>query len=203
MHVRSVRRTVASAAGVTALCATALLAAAPASAEPGGNVVFRDHFTFDESHIEQEEHPDDFCDVPYLVLWEGKGVITDMVTVRRGDLFFASFKVTQTNRWTNLDSGESFFERTHFSFRDQKVAIDDDGILTATVQDHISWKLFGPDGRLVGVDAGVFSTVFTVDLGDLDDPDDDVELSVENVGDHGIRQLGQRDFCEDLETFLG
>jgi len=203
MRQRHLRRAVASAAGVTALCATALLAAAPASAETGGNVVFRDHFSFDDSHIEQEEHPDDFCDVPFLVLFEGRGTITDMVTVRRGDRFFASLTVTQTNRWTNVETGESFHERTHFSFRDQKVAIDEDGILTATVQNHISWKLFGPDGRLVGVDAGVFSTVFTVDLGDLDDPDDDVELSAEPTGEHGIRQLGQRDFCEDLETLLG
>lgn len=203
MSQRQVRRTAASAAGVTALCATALLAAAPATAEPGGNVVFRNHFTFDESHIEQVEHPGEFCDVPYLVLWEGHGTVTDMESVRRGDRYFVSFKVTQMQRWTNVETGASFFERTHFGFRDQKVDIDDDGILTATVQDHVSWKLFDGDGKLLGVDAGVSSTVYTVDLGDLTDPDDDVELSAEPAGDHGTRQLGQRDFCADVETFLG
>ena len=203
MRQRHVRRTVASAAGVTALCATALLAAAPASAESGGNVLFRDHFTFDESHIEQEEHGDEFCDVPYLVLWEGRGSITEMETVRRGDRYFFSFHSSQSASYTNLETGVSFSERSSFGVRDQKVDIDEDGILTATVQDHISWKLFDPDGRLVGVDAGITRMVFTVDLGDLEDPEDDVELSAELVADHGPRQLGDRDFCEDIETFLG
>ncbi|WP_281175006.1 hypothetical protein [Knoellia subterranea] len=42
-----------------------------------------------------------------------------------------------------------------------------------------------------------------MDLHDLDNPDDDEELSFGVLGDHGIRQLGDRDFCADLETFIG
>lgn len=208
MSHRSIsRRGWCAAAAATALAAsTTVAASAPAGAAPGenqGNIVFRDHFTFNESHIEQEEHGDEFCDVPFIVLWEGKGTVTDMTMVRRGDRYFGSFKVTSSNTYTNVETGASFHDLSSFSWKDQKIDIDDSGILTATWADRLGWKLFDQDGKLVGVDAGMVRYTATVDLNDLDDPDDDEELSFEVLADHGIRQLGERDFCEDIMTFLG
>ncbi|KGN36873.1 hypothetical protein [Knoellia subterranea] len=152
------RRALCAIAASTALAASSVVVAtAPASAEPGsnnGNVVFRDHFTFKVSHIEQEEHGDEFCDVPFLVLWEGQSTITDMTTVRRGDAYYSSYQTSQINRYTNLDTGASFQDRVSFSWKDQKVDIDENGFLTATWQDRLGWKLFDQNGKLVGVDAG-------------------------------------------------
>lgn len=207
-HPSSSLRGWCAAAAATALAASTIVAAsAPAGAAPGenqGNIVFRDHFSFDDSHIEQEEHGDEFCtDIPFLVLWEGRGTITDMFMVRQGDRYFGSFKVTNTNTYTNLETGVSFHDRSSFGWKDQKIEIDEDGILTATWQDRLGWKLFDQNGKLVGVDAGMVRYTATVDLHDLDDPEDDEELSFEVLADHGTRQLGDRDFCEDLMTFLG
>ena len=185
----------AVAAGATAM---ALAPFAQAS-----NVVFRNHIVEQESHIEQEEHGDDFCDVPFLVLFEGRLSLTEFaITKGNGDLEYFSFHVSTRETFTNMETGASFRVITTFSGRDQKLTLNDDGTLSVQAMDRFSTKLFGSDGKLVGIDAGLAKISLVVDLGDPEDPEDDQIIS-ETVTDHGTRTFGDRDFCEDVMTFLG
>ena len=185
-----------------AALATVLAMSVPAQAE--GNVVFRDHVTETVSHIEQEAHGDEFCDVPFLVRFDARVTVTEMI-IRKGggDLEYYSFRISARNTYTNVETGVSFSDITTFADRDQKVAWNDDGTLTVDFMDTFSTKLFGPDGKLVGVDAGTFAGTVVIDLNDLENPDDDEILSETITRDHGVRTFGDRDFCEDVALFLG
>ena len=174
----------------------------PAQAE--GNVVFRDHFTIKDSHIEQEAHGDEFCDVPFLVRWDGILTVTETV-IRKGggDLEYFSFHISAHNTYTNVETGVSFRDFTTFSGRDQKLTWNDDGTLTVDFVDRFSTKLFSPDGNLVGIDAGTFAGTLVIDLHDPENPDDDEVVSETVTRDHGIRAFGDPDFCAVVEDFLG
>ncbi|KGN30407.1 hypothetical protein N802_07115 [Knoellia sinensis KCTC 19936] len=205
MFPRLTRRVLPAALSVSALAATILISAsAPASAAPGennGNVVFRNHQTFKDSHIEQEEHGDEFCpDVPFDVRWDGNITVTDMVQTKgRGDFEYFSFKFSGSNTYTNLETGATFHDRVSFRSSDQKARFNEDGTLSLTIMDRLGWKLFDGNGKLVGVDAGLVKIDLVVDLSDPENP---VDLS-ETVTEHGTRQLGERDFCTDVMTFIG
>jgi hypothetical protein len=187
-----------AAAALAALLGLVLVA--PANAE--GNVVFRDHFTLKDSHIEQEEH-EDFCDVPFLVRWDGRVTVTETAIARgRGDLEYFRFHVSASDTFTNLETGESFRSITTFTGGDQKLTLSGD-ILTVEGMDRFSIKLFDSDGRLVAIDSGLSAFTLVIDLNDLENPDDDVLISETITKDHGLRTFGERDFCEDILTFLG
>ena len=208
-HRSMSRRGWCAAAAATALTATATVAAsAPAGAAPGenrGNVLFREHFIDRTSHIEQEEHGDEFCsEVPFLVRFDGQATFTFTDKAKgRGDLIYVSFHTSQKNTWTNVETGASFHEQVSLTSTDQKLRVGDDGLLTIDIMDKIGWKLFDDNGKLVGVDAGLVRIQVVVDLHDPADFEDDEELSFEVLAEHGTRQLGERDFCADVMTFLG
>lgn len=171
-------------------------------AAASGNVVFRSHETLKDSHIEQETH--DFCDVPFLVLWEGRVTITETGIARGGgELEYFSIHVSAEDTFTNLATGASFRSVDTFNGRDQKLTLNADGTLTVKFMDRFSSKLFGSDGKLVGVDAGTFAGTLVIDLGDPADPEDDTVVSETITRDHGTRTRGERDFCQDVVDFLG
>ena len=205
IHRTPWRHAVTAAAATVALAVPVVLTTAgAASAAAGGNVLFRDHVIDRQSHIEQVQHPGEFCpDVPFLVRFDGQISLTDTARTRKNGFDYYSFHATAKNTWTNLETGASFHEQTSFSTRDQKLVFDADGNLVITIMDRIGWKLFDGDGKLVGVDAGLVKIQVVVDINDPADPDDDVDVSDEVFADHGTRQLGERDFCADVMTFLG
>ena len=190
---------------LAALCAAVMTVALAPVAAASGNVVFRSHETFKDSHIEQEEHGPGFCpDVPFLVRWEGRGVITETGIARGGgELEYFSFHVSAEDTFTNVETGVSFRSVDAFSGRDQKLTLNADGTLTVEFMDRFSSKLFGSDGKLVGLDAGTVAGTLVIDLGDPEDPEDDTVLSETITRDHGTRTFGERDFCEDVLDFLG
>lgn len=200
LRLRMPRRWLAALSATAALVGSALVAAPAAAA---GNVVFRDHMRVEDSHIEQEFH-EDFCDVPFLVLWEGSGVLKEMATTRRDDsLWYFKFHITIEDVYTNLDTGASFRVLNTFTGGDQKLSWDADGNLVVDGMDRFSSKLFDSEGKLVAVNAGLTAFHAVVDLNDLEDPEDDEVLEDTITKDHGLRQWGERDFCADIEAFLG
>ena len=74
--------------------------------------------------------------------------------------------------------------------------------LTVEFAGHLSTKLFDDDHHLVGIDAGSFTVTLEVDLGDPEDPEDDVIVEGP-ITEHGLRTLGERDLCQDLLDFVG
>ena len=190
---------------LAALCAGALTVMLAPFAAASGNVVFRSHDTLRDSHIEQEEHGPGWCpEVSFLVRWEGRVTITETSTARGGgELEYFSIHVSAEDAFTNVETGASFRSVDTFNGRDQKLTLNPDGTLTVEFMDRFSSKLFGSDGKLVGVDAGTFAGTLVIDLGDPEDPEDDTVLSETITRDHGTRTRGERDFCEDVLEFLG
>ena len=184
-------------AAVTAI-GTAVALSSPASAARPLGI---DHFVLDETHLEQEAH-EGFCpDVPFLVVWAGHSSITfkSLLRGKDGPEMF-SFKISDQETYTNVDNGRTLTFLRSYGDGDRKLSFDGT-IVSGVFAGHVSMKLFAPDGRLVGIDAGSFTETFTVDLVDPEDPDDDIVIE-QTILDHGPRQLVDRDFCEDLLTYL-
>ena len=190
---------------LAALCAGALTVMLAPFATASGNVVFRSHETLRDSHIEQEEHGDEFCpDVPFLVRWEGRVTITEKGIARGGgELEYYSIHISAEDTFTNEETGVSFRSVDTFNGNDQKLTLNADGTLTVEFMDRFSSKLFGSDGKLVGIDAGTFAGTLLIDLGDPEDPEDDTVVNETITRDHGTRTFGERDFCQDVLDFLG
>ena len=187
----------------TTLLAAAASLAPPASAEQLEN----DHFTFVDSHIEQEEHGLDFCGgtIEFPVLWQGEGKVF-VHAVRRGDgLVYFADKFHAVESYTNTLNGKSLTFDTTSRGGDQKVVDNGDGTLTITFKSTGRTFVYGPDGERLFVDAGQFLGQFVVDHGGTPgDPDDDEFL--EDLGElklTGRQDSVDRDFCADLVTFLG
>ena len=190
---------------LAALCAVALSVVLAPFAAASGNVVFRTHETFKDSHIEQEEHGPEFCpEVSFLVRWEGRVTVTETGIARGGgELEYFSIHVSAEDTFTNVETGASFRSVDAFNGRDQKLTLNADGTLTVEFMDRFSSKLFGTDGKLIGLDAGTVAGTLVIDLNDPQDPEDDTVLSETITRDHGTRTFGERDFCQDVIDFLG
>lgn len=169
-------------------------------------LVFKEHFSFTDSHIEQEEHGDDFCpNVEFLTLYEIEARGMDVVKLKGQSPFpyFASnFKFHEV--YTNLENGKTFTLLTVGRDADQQIVDNGDGTITITFQGVGRTHVIGPDGDRLFSDTGQFRFVAVVDYnGTPGDPEDDVELSFEVVKEVGHAGTEGRDFCEDLVTFLG
>jgi hypothetical protein len=189
----------------------AIVAAAAASTmiAPSANarVVFKEHYTDTQSHIEQEEHGDEFCpNVEFPVLFEGEIRGTLLVKTKGSGPFpyFADHFQT-TDVYTNLENDKSLTIVSNSRFADQTIVDNGDGTITITVKGTGRQFAYGPDGNRLFVDAGQTQFSFVIDYnGTPDNPDDDVEVA--DLGEHkltGRQDTADRDFCEDLVTFLG
>ena len=187
-----------AAAVVAALSATLLtLGATAASAAPAEI----DHWTFTDSHIEQEAH-DDFCldgegneIVPFDVLFEEDSHGNFRGVWRQGTFYGASTVHIETS-WTNLENGKTFTSVWQGQDKDQVVTPNPDGTYTVVVLFTGPTKHYGPGGELLFMDVGrTFSTILL---------DEDREFLEFLGGDSkGRFETADRDFCEDLVTFLG
>ncbi|MGH8827010.1 MAG: hypothetical protein ACRDVZ_05270, partial [Jiangellaceae bacterium] len=135
--MRSFARTIlAAATGVAA--STALVGGAVA-----GPPLEQEHFDDTVTHIEQEEHGDEFCpDIPFLVLFEGqaKGYFS---IKQHGDGFaYFAAHVRVSDTYTNLDTGRSMRIDAAFSDRDLKITDNGDGTITITGQCTGRQKVF-------------------------------------------------------------
>ena len=190
---------------LAALCAGVMAVALAPFAAALGNVGLRTQETFTDCPLEQAEHGPEWCpDVPFLVRWDGRVTITEMGIARGGgELEYYSIHVSSEDTFTNVATGTSFRTLDTFSGRDQKLTLNADGTLTVHFMDRFSAKLFGSDGKLVGLDAGTVAGTLAIDLNDPEDPEDDTVLSETITRDHGTRTFGERDFCQDVLDFLG
>jgi hypothetical protein len=197
MHLRTL------AAPAVVLLAATLVAPPVATADQVEN----DHYSFTDSHIEQEEHGDDFCGgtvefpVRYDVTAEGF-----FHGVRRGDglVYFADmFRVVES--YTNVLNGKSLTQRRAGRYGDVSIVDNRDGTLTITFKFTGRTHVIGPDGDLLFRDVGQLQESIIVDHGGTPgDPDDDE--FVEYLGED--KRVGRwdtegRDFCTDVVELLG
>jgi hypothetical protein len=179
-----------------------LTVAAPSSAQQ----LFHEHFSFTDSHIEQDEHGSDFCpDIEFLVRYDAEVRGLDMGKLKGNNpfpYFSSNFKANEI--YTNLENGKTFRLATVGRDNDQRIVDNGDGTISITFKHVGRTHAYGPDGRRLFSDSGQFLAQAVVDYnGTPGDPDDDVEISFEVLKAVGHLGTEGRDFCEDLQLFLG
>ncbi|MGH3508535.1 MAG: hypothetical protein ACRDO2_15155 [Nocardioidaceae bacterium] len=188
------------------IAAAALLSwvAAPTSS---AKLLEQEHYSFSVSHIEQEEHGDEFCpNVGFPVLFEGE--VSGMLLVKTkgsGPFPYFADRFHLHDVYTNLENGKTFTLDTVSRFSDQSIVDNGDGTITITVKDTARVHVYGPDGKRLFIDVGQIRFELLIDYnGTPDNPDDDIILEeFDPIKVTGHAQTEGRDFCEDLEFFLG
>ncbi len=148
-----------------------------------------------EIHFEFSETVENFCGVPDLtVLIEG--VVDGKVLIdRRGpDGLIHFMEVDRVHSvYTNLANGVAISEDGQLLQKDVRVVDNGDGTLMITILGTAGRIVtYGPDGDVIGRQAGVRRLQILVDHGGTPtDPSDDMFLEVLGLGEHG--RFG--DFC--------
>jgi hypothetical protein len=172
-----------------------LTAAMPAIASPK---VFLIHYA---DHVEFEAGNDDCTSFPMFFTYDIWGTFH---AVPHGDsVYFGANNFNETATYTNLSNGKTFTWISHGVDKDLHATIDDEGILTIEAQEAGPVLYFDLNGRLVFREAGLFKFVVVIDIGDPEDPDDDVTLDKTGISYHGIDQIAGRDFCDVLNEYIG
>ena len=191
---------------LTALgAAISALGIAAATAAPGlAQPLEHDHFVDSGSEIAQEADPL-FCagvvDFPVLHEWNAKGMV---LLVERGDgLIYGKSAVQATDSWTNTLNGKTVTTTRSGQDRDTQVTDNGDGTLTIEVAVSGVQKAYGPDGERLFIDAGTFGFKILLDTAGTPDPSDDLTEFLGETGSHGRMDTLNRDFCQDLVTFIG
>ena len=145
------------------------------------------------------------CSLDFDVLWTVHEVGT-IVTQEKGPdgLWHWSGRFQGTQSWANPVTGDVFTNRYALNDRDFRVADNGDGTLTIQVQvagpNHYSLN-----GSRLFTDTGMIRFSLLVDHnGTPSDPTDDGEAEFVGLDKlTGLRQTDGRDFCADLEEFIG
>jgi hypothetical protein len=121
-------------------------------------------------------------------------------------LAFASERVHGTLVTTNLANGKTFTEIFNVLNKDLKVTDNGDGTLSILVLATGSYKVYGPEGKLLFSDPGQIRFEILIDHGGTPtDPSDDEFLEFLGLvkGSTGRNDLQDRDFCADIHEFIG
>lgn len=151
---------------------------------------------------------EDFCDVADLDVLEERSLYFNVMLNQRGKDKIAYFTGTihGWTSWTNVANDKTLTVVDNFVDKDQKITDNDDGTLTILVLGAGSTKVYGPDGKLLFNDPGQTRFEVLIDHnGTPSDPSDDEFLEFLGVvkGSTGRNDLEGRDFCEDIQTFIG
>jgi hypothetical protein len=144
--------------------------------------------------------PADVVDFEVAQSWEASGIDR----IKTGHDGLVSFAATFERVDTYSANGKTLVNDIHGNARDHKVVDNGDGTLTIYFKDSVratAWL----DGEFLFHDSGLVEGAVLIDYnGTPSDPEDDIFLGP--VGDdelHGRFDTGDRDFCEDVATFLG
>ena len=121
-------------------------------------------------------------------------------------LAYGSEKVHGTQSFTNLANDKTFTQVFNVLDKDLKVTDNGDGTLTILVMATGSFKVYGPDGKLLFTDPGQIRFEILIDhAGTPTDPTDDEFIEFLGVvkGSTGRNDLEGRDFCADIHEFIG
>jgi hypothetical protein len=99
--------------------------------------------------------------------------------------------------YTNPDNGKTFTATLRGLDRELKSTDNGDGTATLRIIQPGARKYYGPDGRLVFIDAGYLEVVLVYDYVN------DEEVSWTFVRSAGRAETADRDFCTDMAELLG
>jgi hypothetical protein len=187
--------------GLTVGAAVAALLAGAASVPASAKPIEKENF-----HEETSEVIEDFCgDLTVREDFVADGTVLVNRHGRDGLAYFAE-RIHYTQTFTNLANDKSLTHVSSTLDKDLKVTDNGDGTLTVLVLATGSFKVYGPDGKLLFKDPGQIRFELLIDHGGTpSDPSDDVELEFLGVvkGSTGRNDLEGRDFCEDIHTYIG
>lgn len=179
----------------------AVASAAPGVAQP----LEHDHWTDSGSEIAQVADPL-FCvgivDFPVLHKWNAEGMF---LLVNHGDgLAYGVASVRATDMWTNTLNGKTLTITRSGQQRDHRITDNGDGTLTIEIAVSGIQKVYGPGGKRLFIDAGTFRFKILIDqAGTPANPFDDKFIAfLGETSSHGRMDTQERDFCQDLVTFL-
>jgi hypothetical protein len=189
---KSMRRPRRSTAGVavSALTASLLLTAGPATAAPPTRITEPIDFTFTDT---------DFCGTGQSVEIVGEGEERVQVAQRRGQTYFSA-RVRLEQTFSNTATGATITTREVSRFRDLHITDNGDGTLTIVNFGTGFFMMYDADGRIIGKNTGQSRFETRIDLnGTPDDFDDDTVISDELIlGSTGTND----DFCEAAVSAL-
>lgn len=195
------RAAVAAAAAAAAPLGVAAMVT-PASAEQ----IEKFHDEFTDSHVEQEEHGEEFCGGGFSapVLWEGVFEFRGPGVVRGDGLVYFGESVRVVQTWSNTETGATYVDTTKTRGGDWRITDNGDGTLTIVFADRGAHTVKADD-EVIAREAGLFRGSFLVDHGGTPgDPSDDVFITDLGVEKHvGLLGFEGRDFCDDLRTYVG
>ncbi len=172
-----------------------LATAAPAVAAP---VAFVEHYV---DHDQLLLGNDDCVPFPLMQTTDAWGTFH---AVTHGDSpYYGADAFNAVTVFENLDNGKTFTRVAHGVDMDLHITDDGTGVLTIEGHETGGANYYGPDGKKVFHDAGLFTYTVVIDTHGTDDPNDDEEVSFTPVGYTGLSQTGERDFCVDMIALLG
>ena len=184
--------------------ASVLILAVPAPANAARPLV--EHWEDHQEHIEQEEHLDPpWCpDLEFDVLYVEDAWGTFRFQQRGDGLYYGGSTFTREFSWTNVETGTTFSGTSHGVEKDLHVTDNGDGTITIEVLNAGTTTYRHDDGDRMFVDSGrnFFSIVIDTN-GTPDDPEDDEFVEFIGADPKGHFETADRDFCADMEAFLG
>jgi hypothetical protein len=189
------------AACVAAISAICIAAATPAAAAPP----IIEHFDDHEEVLFLAGADPEFCpDLSFDVLWVEDATGTFRF-VRHGDgNYHGGISARVAGSYTNTESGLTFSYTRSFSDRDVHVTDNGDGTVTLEAVSAGIAKYYDDAGERLFIDAGRNRYSIVIDTGGTpENPDDDEFVAF--IGDElkGRFDTAERDFCADLEEFIG
>jgi hypothetical protein len=183
-------------AAAAAASSLALAVAAPASAQP---TLFLVHYA---DHDEQTFGNDE-C-VPFRVRFTYDAWGTFHVVTHGDSSLYGANNFNEVGVFTNPANGKTFSFVSHGVDKDVHVTDDGEGVLTIEALEAGPVNYYGPDRSPLFREAGLFRFTVVIDThGTPTDPNDDEELSFTPTGYWGIDQAAGRDFCADLDQYIG
>ena len=186
--------------GIAVAAALTMAVPAPAFAGPVQIIPWEDSGSEVHEVGDDDWCPPEIVDFEVTQSWEASG-IDRIKTDRNGLLRFAG---TFERVNTYSANGKTLVEDIHGNTRDHKIVDNGDGTMTISFKDSVHVTLW-LDGEFLFHDSGLVEGAVLIDHnGTPTNPADDTFLGpVGDVELHGRFDTGERDFCEDIATFLG
>jgi hypothetical protein len=186
--------------GIAVAAVLTMAVPAPAFADPVQIVPWEDSDSVVHDVGEEGWCPAEVVDFEVAQSWEASGI--DRIETDRNGV--VSFAATFERVNTYSANGKTLREDLHGNARDHKIVDNGDGTLTIWFKNSLHAMIW-LDGEFLFHDSGLVEGAILIDYnGTLSDPENDIFLGpVEDAESHGRFDTGERDFCEDIATFLG
>jgi len=184
--------------------ASALVLAVPAPAYAARPVV--EHWEDHQDHIEQDEHLDPpWCpDLEFDVRYVEDAWGTFRFQLRGDGLYYGGSTFNSEFSWTNVETGATLSAKAHGVDKDLDITDNGDGTITIEGLTAGTTTYYDDNGDRLFIDSGrTFYSIVIDTNGTPDNPEDDEFVEFIGADSKGHFDTADRDFCADIEEFIG